>query len=321
MPKIAISYRRSDTAPMAGRIFDRLSAHYGEASVFMDIDNIPFGMDFRSHIHEVLLRTDVLLAVIGTNWLGRNSAGAVRMQEETDPVRVEIETAVERKTAIVPVLTDGAKMPESAELPSTFGNFAYLNALDISSGRDFNAHIERLIGAIDRLATPNGAPDSPAAKPNVQGAAAKPHRVMWLGAGQYLLVPLVILLAAHYAIVNTLNLNTNYLRLACVVLPFAAGFAFLWMEKFGAGPAAALAIAFGLLGVIGMTVSESMYSGDPLLPQTRFEWLDNFQFASTIALSFMGGHVVARIARHVFTGEKRGDPNSSNRNAAEGGTR
>ena len=54
MPKIILSYRRSDSQAMAGRIFDRLSTRYGEAAVFMDIDVIPFGTDFRRHIGQAL---------------------------------------------------------------------------------------------------------------------------------------------------------------------------------------------------------------------------------------------------------------------------
>src|SRR5208282_4219137 len=152
MPTIVISYRRSDSSAIAGRIFDRLTAYYGEESVFMDIDHIPFGIDFRTHIHEILQRTDIVLAVIGANWLGNNTTGAARMHEPTDPVRVEIETALSRGTPIIPVLVDGAKMPNSTELPVEFGNFAFLNAAEVATGRDFRNHMDRLIGAIERAA-------------------------------------------------------------------------------------------------------------------------------------------------------------------------
>ena len=298
MPTVAISYRRSDSAAVAGRIFDRLAAHYGEQSVFMDIDNIPFGVDFRSHIRETLLRTDVVIAVIGRAWLGRNADGTARMHEPTDPVRVEIETALERNAPIIPVLIDGAKMPDSVELPVTFGNFAYLNAAEVSSGRDFHAHMERLISAIDRMATPSAALGPLTSGPQLASTADTPHAPKWRDdALRYFLVPLVVLLVAHYAIVNSFNLNTNYLRFACALAPFAAGFALLWIGDRGVGPAAAIASALGLVGAAGMTVSESLYSGDPILPQTRFEWLDNFQFAATIALSFIVGHLVARMCR------------------------
>ncbi|WP_375457911.1 hypothetical protein [uncultured Enterovirga sp.] len=56
MPRIAISRRRADSAAISGRLFDRLTQHYGTGSVLMDIDEIPFGIDFREHIAEVLSR-------------------------------------------------------------------------------------------------------------------------------------------------------------------------------------------------------------------------------------------------------------------------
>src|SRR5579863_2806722 len=91
MPKIAISYRRSDSSAITGRIFDRLAAHYGKESVFMDIDNIPFGTDFRSHIQAVLQETEVLIVVIGPQWLGSDAAGAIRMSQESGQRRAAAE--------------------------------------------------------------------------------------------------------------------------------------------------------------------------------------------------------------------------------------
>src|SRR3974390_1443664 len=127
MPRIAISYRRSDSAAIAGRIFDRLSVHYGPESVFMDIDDIPIGADFRTHIQDKLKLADVLVTVIGAQWTGASGERAARIREPQDPVRVEVETALTRRVPIIPVLVDGARMPEAAELPETFGNFAFLN--------------------------------------------------------------------------------------------------------------------------------------------------------------------------------------------------
>jgi TIR domain len=310
MPWVAISYRRTDSA-MAGRISDQLKAHYGRDAVFIDIENIPFGIDFRDHIRSVLQRSDVLVALIGANWLGRNAAGNARIDEESDPVRVEIETALERKMPIIPVLIDGAKMPGSGELPASFGNFAYLNAAEASSGRFFGVHVEHLIAAIDRIAapTPQAARDVPTIEPvrarksmpQAALAAGMPSAPRWrVKVARYFLAPLVALLAAHYAIVNSLNLNVDYLRLFCILVPFAAGFALSWIDGGGAGPATIIALALALAGTAGMTISESLYSGDPMLPQSRFEWLDNFQFAATIALSLIVGHLGAQLLRSLM---------------------
>jgi hypothetical protein len=279
MPKVAISYRRADTAMIAGRIYDRLVARYGDDAVFIDFDKIPFGTDFRSHIRETLLGTHVLIALIGAEWLGAGADGTVRMNSADDPVRVEIETALGIPIPVIPVLIDGMKMPESSALPTTFGNFVYLNAADVSSGRDFRVHMDRLLAAIDRAA-----------------AGQKPPLPAWRDALRYVLVPLVVLLIAHYAIVNSLDLNLRYLWLACMVVPFAAGVALFWIGKRGAEFAAACAVAFGVVGAAGMTVSSSLYSGEPILPQGAREWRDNFQFAATIALSFVVGYGLAQAA-------------------------
>jgi hypothetical protein len=84
MPRIALSYRRADTSAMAGRIFDRLVVRYGDDSVFMDIDSIPFGVDFREHIRTTLLQSDVLLVLIGPGWLGDGGNARARIHHKAD---------------------------------------------------------------------------------------------------------------------------------------------------------------------------------------------------------------------------------------------
>lgn len=149
MSKIIISYRRADSAAISGRIFDRLASHYGDEAVFMDVDKIPFGTDFREHIRKVLLEGDILLAVIGPDWLGKSADGNSRIKDEADPVRVEVETALRQKTRVIPVLVDGATMPSTADLPESLRDLAYLNAAPLDVGRDFRTHMDRLIRSID----------------------------------------------------------------------------------------------------------------------------------------------------------------------------
>ena len=302
MPRILISYRRSDTSAITGRIFDRLTAQYGEESVFMDVDSIPIGTDFRSHIQQTLLQTDVVVAVIGANWLGRDGADGVRMHQTTDSVRVEIETALDRKIRIVPVLVDGAKMPANSELPPSLGSFVFLNAADVATGRDFRSHMDRLIEAIDQSTAvdPFVAPVRSArySRPGTAGAKSQ------LSDGlRYLVVPLVLLLVAHHLIVNAYDLNTNYLWTVAALVPFASGFVLFWVKRSGEAKALGFAVALGVVAVVGMTVSQSLNSGDPMMPQTRFEWWDNINFAALIALSFLAGHAMAR-ALHAVSNRK-----------------
>ena len=46
MSGIFISYRREDSAPYAGRLYDWLSHRFGKESIFIDIDTIQPGEDF-----------------------------------------------------------------------------------------------------------------------------------------------------------------------------------------------------------------------------------------------------------------------------------
>ena len=137
---------------MTGRIFDRLIAHYGKEAIFRDIDDIPPGIDFRVHINQTLLKTHILLAIVGPQWLGMASDGSAdRIQEETDPVRVEVETALRRRVPLIPVLIGTTKMPSSDQLPPGLKDFAFRNAVKVDTGQDFDYHMDRLIRAMDAI--------------------------------------------------------------------------------------------------------------------------------------------------------------------------
>ena len=90
MQKIVISYRRADSAWTVRSIFDRLAAHYGTESVFMDIVAIPLGSDFRGHIEQALRAADFVVAVVGPDRVGARKRGRSRINDENDPVRIEL---------------------------------------------------------------------------------------------------------------------------------------------------------------------------------------------------------------------------------------
>jgi hypothetical protein len=147
---IFISYRRDDSAPQAGRLYDHLSAHFGVERVFMDVDTIRLGEDFTRKIRDSLHVTDALLAVIGKRWSEtRDDAGARRIDDPNDFVRTEIAIALERGTAVIPVLVGGAKMPREHELPSALAPLARLNAIDVSDSR-FTTDVRVLIESLEQ---------------------------------------------------------------------------------------------------------------------------------------------------------------------------
>ena len=149
MPRIMVSYRRADSAGIAGRIFDRLGAHFGPDSVFMDVDAIPLGVDYRKYIENALATMDFLLVVIGPRWLGERPGGLPRIGDADDPVRIELEMGLKSGVRLIPVLVDAAEMPPRDALPDSLKDFPFVNAAVVASGVDFQMHVDRLIRFIE----------------------------------------------------------------------------------------------------------------------------------------------------------------------------
>jgi hypothetical protein len=105
-------------------------------------------MDFVEAIERSVSSCDVLIAVIGRRWLV-SSEGRHRLDNPEDSVRVEIATALKRGIRVIPVLVDGATMPQSHVLPNDLQSLARRHAIEVSHNR-FRADSERLIIAVER---------------------------------------------------------------------------------------------------------------------------------------------------------------------------
>jgi hypothetical protein len=148
---IFISYRREDNPDITGRIYDRLSAQFGNSAVFKDVDSMPLGVDFRDHIREQIGRCAVVVVVIGKNWNGASAAGERRLNDRRDHFRIEIETALERRIPVIPVLVDGAKMPREEELPPSLAQLVYKHGIPVRPDPDFHNDADKLARGIDPL--------------------------------------------------------------------------------------------------------------------------------------------------------------------------
>ncbi len=155
-PRIFISYRRSDSAAIVGHIYERLVARYTRESVFRDVDDIPLGWDFADRIKQELSGCDIVLVVIGPRWLGAGNDGNLRIQQDDDPVRIEVEAAVESGAAVIPVLVEDARMPKRGDLPDSLKGFESRNAAEIRTGKDFDHHVASLIASMDAILASRG---------------------------------------------------------------------------------------------------------------------------------------------------------------------
>jgi LysM repeat protein len=148
---IFISYRRSDSADIVGRIYDRLIDEFGRNPIFKDVDSIPFGVDFKEYLDKRVGECKVLLAVIGDRWVDANDAtGKKRLEDSGDFVRLEIESALERGIPVIPLLVRGAQMPSEEHLPPSLKKLAYRNGIQIRSDPDFHNDMNRLITALEK---------------------------------------------------------------------------------------------------------------------------------------------------------------------------
>jgi hypothetical protein len=138
----------------------------------MDIDSIPLGFDYREQMRDALSDNKVMIAVIGPKWLGGRGKDA-RINANNDPVRIELETALQQRMRIIPVLVSGATMPKASDLPQSLQGLCYINAGEVDGGRDFRQHMTRLIYAIDQILQPG---ESPPPKPASQTEPAAHSR-------------------------------------------------------------------------------------------------------------------------------------------------
>jgi hypothetical protein len=136
MSTIFISYRREETAGEARALFNELVDKLGEQSVFMDVDNIALGRDFRWVLEERLASCDLVLVLIGRNWAdAKNESGQLRLQDSGDFVRLEISTALKRNIPVTPILVQGARIPAAERLPDDLKDLAYRNGFELSHNR------------------------------------------------------------------------------------------------------------------------------------------------------------------------------------------
>ncbi len=275
----------------------------------MDLNDIPYGADFRKQIQAAFRETSVLIAAIGPRWLGQQANSPARIHDKLDPVRVEIQTALRQRILVIPVLVDGGQMPGADELPRNIKEFSYRNAMRVDLGVDFPLHMEQLMTLVDQALgiekTDNPATnftDSPGTQLNsphnavanspVVSARAKawPSRLL-----PYFVAPIILSLLAHYLIIMKLDLNPFFLRLAAIVIPIPVGFLLFRSLRLGIGPATLLGLAASLAAVAGMLTFVGLVDAHPILPASTREWQEVVEYVASMTLATGAGNLLARV--------------------------
>ena len=144
MALIFVSYRRTDAAGHAGRLYDQLANRFGAANIFKDLDSMEPGADFAEVIEDTVARCDAVIVVIGSDWV------SPRLEDPDDWVRLEIANALARKVRVVPVLVEGAKMPAPSELPDDISALTRRHAVDLSE-TGWHAQVAELLDRLESV--------------------------------------------------------------------------------------------------------------------------------------------------------------------------
>lgn len=147
---IFISYRRKDTGGHTGRLYDRLTQWFDSEDIFYDQSGIESGEHFPTEIQNALDSAQVIIVVIGPDWL--SDENRERLDDTKDFVRHEVLCALKRrehettsKPHIIPVLVGGAKYLVEDDLPTQFLQLSFIQSHQINSlFADYNRQIEEL---------------------------------------------------------------------------------------------------------------------------------------------------------------------------------
>ena len=142
--KVFISYRRQDTAASAIGIGQYLEKEFGRKNVYIDVD-MQAGTKYPAVIQKRLAECTVLLVLIGPNWL--------RLQKPNDWVQLEITYALKQAIAVIPVLIEGAQLPDKETLPDDIKGLLDHQAASVSLA-GFRHEMAGLVRDIRSIRTP-----------------------------------------------------------------------------------------------------------------------------------------------------------------------
>ncbi|MEY2471595.1 MAG: hypothetical protein QOK28_924 [Actinomycetota bacterium] len=172
-PLIFLSYRRSESRHVAGRLRDSLDEQFGSGSVFMDVEDIDAGADFIDAITHALQGCSTLLLIIGPQWHNRPDGENSRLWNADDVVRLEVEAALRLGVQVIPLLVDDAQMPDAKDLPPSLREITRRQAIVIDAAR-WRASVQDIAAAVKREPGDNaGASTRPARRVMAWGIAAE----------------------------------------------------------------------------------------------------------------------------------------------------
>jgi hypothetical protein len=162
MAHVFINYRSADNPFGAAGIHESLTLGLRPHRVFRDCVSLDAGAHYPTAIMTELENADLVVAVIGPQWLAAVDPTTKQrlIDRPGDWVRRELVTAFRRNIPVVPVLLkdtpDDAQLPLPADLPADIRRLATLQFIYVSQRR-LAPDLEALVNHVRRLLTASGA--------------------------------------------------------------------------------------------------------------------------------------------------------------------
>lgn len=146
---IFLSYRRDDTGPFALALRAELDLRLDGVPTFLDMNRIQGGNQWAEVLDDALAKATVLIALIGSNWMGDGEDGKSRLDDPKDWVRKEVARALRRATqAVLPVLVNGARIPDRERLPRDLKKLFDAQAIPLRT-QSWDADVGRLCEVLE----------------------------------------------------------------------------------------------------------------------------------------------------------------------------
>lgn len=149
---VFINYRVKDEPLGAASIYRELTGRFGVDQVFRDTDSLRPADPYPDAIRAALRKSDIVLALVGPEWLTLRDSGGTRLIErENDWVRAEIADAFERDIPVLPVYLLDTPQLDKKDLPESIDRLAVMQSLRVGF-RDFGDDLEKLARVLtDRI--------------------------------------------------------------------------------------------------------------------------------------------------------------------------
>ncbi|MFM2341731.1 MAG: hypothetical protein RLZZ592_1384 [Pseudomonadota bacterium] len=148
MNTIVISHRRQDSRDVTRMLFERL-LHYFPGRVVLGLEgSLPLD-NVRLRAARQMQGCGLLLVLIGPDWCRlADEHGVPRLHDPRDGVRLEISSALQQGIAVVPVLLDGATMPDEHDLPADLHGLLDVQPQHLAGGCGRTASLVALVASI-----------------------------------------------------------------------------------------------------------------------------------------------------------------------------